>query len=159
MEFIDTALQLDRALRAERAIVALHVQWSMPAREAVSVVEQWARGLAGGFGASSFQLFLAVTLPDDYHPAFVKWLNDQGLGSLAFSGAGEVLWLESGRIFAKLLCRVTSAALSRQTFQLWPAVEAHCRFVESGMTDEQLGRELEEAKHEMRKDRRVVRGD
>jgi hypothetical protein len=118
IEFIDTISQFERLVHAPRAILALHAQWSFPSVQAMMAVEQWA---CQGF-ILDVPVFVAVTLPDDYHPHVVRWLQLQSLGALASTGGGEVTWLEHGQVVAKLLSKVTAAALTDESLRVWPLI-------------------------------------
>ena len=56
-----------------------------------------------------------------YPPALLEWLKSQSLDGLAFAGNGELLWLERGRVVAKLVGRrgVSVAELVQRTAELW----------------------------------------
>jgi hypothetical protein len=108
-----------QSLGSERAILALHAEWSVPSARALQALERWEREWLHQRKALVVTIYVARTMPEDYLPAVVEWLNAQGLAHLITFGSGEVFWLERGLIIAKLICNVDGDSLTRQTLQVW----------------------------------------
>jgi hypothetical protein len=116
MEFIDTIPQFEGAMNAPLAILVLDAQWSLASSRVMETMEHWEQAPQRWIPVP---VYAAVTMPDDYHPHVVRWLQGIGLGELTSRGGGEVLWLERGKIIAIAVSGVTAAQVERQASELW----------------------------------------
>jgi hypothetical protein len=64
-------------------------------------------------------VFIAPTMPNDYCAAIQRWLTAEGHADLAIRGAGEVFWLETGRIVGMVTSQISADKLEQQTLRLW----------------------------------------
>lgn len=121
MKRIEDEPTLREALAAEQAMLFFHCEWGYSIF-ALKSLEKWERErLASGAGPS-FVLYVAVDGGlSTYPPALLEWLKSQSLDGLASAGNGELLWLERGRVVAKLVGRrgVSVAELAQRTAELW----------------------------------------
>lgn len=107
------------ALQAERAVVVCHAEWSIFSVRATNQVEQWEQTW---LNSSGLQLSVEVyRVSPESQPNMHGWLTENGLASITLTGAGEVLWLEHGRVVAQMLSYVSKLELIRITNGLWAA--------------------------------------
>ena len=111
---------MSATLAADRAILLLHAEWSMPSVMAWNSFQKWAaeRTVADAVGAIA--VFVAIN-SNDYPPRVVAWLKGQGLEHLAAAASGEVLWLQGGRVLSKLVYSPDGVVreLTHRTNVLW----------------------------------------
>ena len=122
MKSISDENVLREALSAERAMIFFHAMWGY-SPFSIKVVEKWERAWVQQ-NRTEIATFIAVDGGDYYPPAVSQWLKAEGLEALAYSGNGEMLWLESGRIVSKLATAdrfrgISSDELARHTTELW----------------------------------------
>ncbi|MDB5173085.1 MAG: hypothetical protein JWN51_1858 [Phycisphaerales bacterium] len=107
---------LREALRMERAVIVCHVDWSIHSVLTTKLVEQWEQNWLRGGGLRPVRAYRVIP---ESQPKVQEWLMAEGLASIIVAGAGEVLWLEYGRVVAKLLSGVTESGLVQTTQGLW----------------------------------------
>lgn len=118
MKRVDDAETLREMLSADRAVLVLHARWSVPSLTALKRAEAWERDWVGAKLGEGVRVYCAVA-DSEYPAGVVEWLEAEGLGFLQARGAGEVLWLEAGRVVAKCLVPRSTEELVRQTERLW----------------------------------------
>lgn len=123
MKTISDESALREALSAERATIFFHAMWGY-SWFSIKVVEKWEREWVQQHRTTKIATFIAVDGGDGYPPAVSQWLKADGSDAFAYSGNGELLWLESGRIVGRLatadrLRGISSDELARQTPILW----------------------------------------
>jgi len=109
-----------QVLRAPRAILVLHAEWSMPSVHVLRIVQRWGEDLRGTSPSAVVPLFMSVDR-DGYPAPVIAWLKASGLERYTATGWGEVLWLEEGRVVALAHGRanVIASELTRWTAELW----------------------------------------
>jgi hypothetical protein len=110
----------EQVLRAARAILVLHAEWSMPSVLVLRIVQRWEEHLRHASPPAARPLFVAINR-DEYPAPVIAWLKASGLERYTATGWGEVLWLEDGRVVALAHggANVTASELTRRTAELW----------------------------------------
>jgi len=109
------------AIAAEQAMLFFHCEWGYSI-SVLRTLEKWEREWLASGSAPPVAVYMAADGDDSaYPPSLLQWLKSQSLDALAFAGNGEILWLERGRVVAKLMRPrgVSPAELTQRTAELW----------------------------------------
>jgi len=117
---VEDDVAFEQVLRAPRALLVLHAEWSIPSVLVLRIVQRWEEDLRRRSPSAAVPVFVAVNR-DEYPAPVIAWLKASGLERYTATGWGEVLWLEDGRVVALAHggANVTASELTRRTAELW----------------------------------------
>ncbi len=112
MKTIEDEATFLEVLELSRAIVFCHADWSGPSYQRLKSL----RAEASQLSRPEIPIFIAAP----YYQNFVDaWLQKYDLGNLKNIGAGEALFLERGRIVAKVSFDASVAAINETVAKIW----------------------------------------
>ncbi|MDB6123845.1 MAG: hypothetical protein JWQ71_2838 [Pedosphaera sp.] len=135
MKLIQSPIDFDRALQADRAILLICFEWSQNAGTVRETFERWEREGNEEIGDLRFETYQLVP---DQHPYTWKWVGKYATGNEEVEHfTGAILWLRKGSIVGRMPNAVapSSRDLTRMTRQCFGANETTSA---GGLVDNEL---------------------